>query len=202
MTRLQAESAMYVPLPENLESALRANPIVSRTFDEWEDIALPNCWMVAGAVFQSFWNQEYGFPPLHGIADIDLIYFDARDLSEHKENEHYVRINDFFDDENIRFDVKNEARVHLWYEDRFGYPVDAYTSAEAAMETFQTTAGAIGIRCTGQDLEAFAPFGFDDLMNLTIRPNKRQITRTIYEEKVARWKPKWPDVNYLEWDEA
>ena len=193
---------MYVPLPENLESALRANPIVSRAFGNWEDIALPNCWMVAGAVFQSFWNQEHGFPPLRGIADIDLIYFDADDLSEHKENEHYVRINEFFADENIRFDVKNEARVHLWYEDRFGYPIDAYTSAEAAMETFPTTAGAIGVRCTRRKLEAFAPFGFDDLMNLIIRPNKRQITRSIYEDKVARWKPNWPRVNYLEWNEA
>ena len=77
---------MYVPLPEKLESALRANPIVARAFGSWGDIALPNCWMVAGAVFQSFWNQEHGFLPLHGIADIDLIYFDADDLSEHKEN--------------------------------------------------------------------------------------------------------------------
>lgn len=193
---------MYVPLPESLESALRANPIVARAFDHWDDIALPNGWMVAGAVFQSFWNQEYGFPPLHGIADVDLIYFDADDLSEQKENDHYVRINEFFEGGNVRFDVKNEARVHLWYEERFGYSIDAYTSAEAAMETFPTTAGAIGVRPRGQALEAFAPFGFDDLMSLTIRPNKRQITRTIYEDKVARWKPNWPCVNYLEWDDT
>lgn len=191
---------MYVPLPKKLESALRANTVISHTFDCWEDIALPNCWMVAGAVFQSFWNQEHGFPPLHGISDIDLIYFDADDLSEEKENEHHVRINGLFAEGGIRFDVKNEARVHLWYEDRFGYAIDAYTSAEAAMETFPTTAGAIGVRCAGEKLEAFAPFGFDDLMNLTIRPNKRQITPEIYEDKVARWRPNWPRVTYLEWE--
>lgn len=67
------------------------------------------------------------------------------------------------------------------------------------METFPTTAGSIGVRANGQALEAFAPFGFDDLMNLIIRPNKRQITRSIYEEKVACWKRIWPRVKYLEW---
>ena len=195
------ESNMFVPLPPKLESSLRDNPIVSRVFDGWTGLALPNCWMVAGAVFQSFWNREHGFSPLHGISDIDLIYFDADDLTEETENRHYLRINSCYEDVSIRFDVKNEARVHMWYEDRFGYPIVAYASAEAAMETFPTTAGSIGVRPNGQMLEAFAPFGFDDLMNLIIRPNKRQITRTIYEEKVARWKPNWPRVKYFEWDD-
>lgn len=192
---------MFVPPPPELESCLRDNPVVSRVFDSWTELALPNCWMVAGAVFQSFWNRAYGFSPLHGISDIDLIYFDADDLTEETENEHYRRINSYYDHLGISFDVKNEARVHLWYEDRFGYPIGAYTSAEAAMETFPTTAGSIGIRPNGKALEAFAPFGFDDLVNLIIRPNKRQITRRIYEEKVARWKRDWPRVEYLEWDD-
>ena len=193
---------MLVPLPPELESSLRDNPVVSSVFDSWAELALPNCWMVAGAVFQSFWNRVHGFSPLHGMSDVDLIYFDVDDLTEETETKHSLRINRRYDYLNIRFDVKNEARVHLWYEDRFGYPIAAYTSAEAAMETFPTTAGSIGVRPNGQALEAFAPFGFDDLMNLIIRPNKRQITRGIYEEKVARWKQNWPRVRYLEWDDV
>ena len=192
----------FVPLPPKLESSLRDNPIVSQVFDEWTDLALPNCWLVAGAVIQSFWNREYGFSPIHGINDIDIIYFDASDLTEETENEHYERINSRFEDFGIRFDVKNEARVHLWYEERFGYPIVAYDSAEAAMETFPTTAGSIGVRHNGQALEAFAPFGFDDLMNLVVRPNKRQITRSIYEKKVERWRSNWPQVKYLGWDDC
>jgi hypothetical protein len=70
------------------------------------------------------------------------------------------------------------------------------------METFPTAAGAVGVRPAGKSLEAFAPFGFDDLMNLVIRPNKRQITRDIYDAKVARWQPNWPRVRYLDWDDA
>lgn len=193
---------MYVPLPRKIESSLRRSPVVSRVFDDWTKLALPNCWIVAGAVFQSFWNSEHGFSPLHGINDIDLIYFDPDDLTEETENEHAIRINELLTDLGLRVDVKNEARVHLWYESSFGYPIDAYRSAEAAMETFPTTAGTIGVRPVGQALEAFAPYGFDDLLNLVIRPNKRQITEAIYATKVARWKPHWPRVRFLDWDDA
>jgi len=193
---------MFVPLPSKLESSLRGSPIVSRVFDGWTELALPNCWVVAGAVFQTFWNSAYGYSPLHGIDDIDLVYFDPDDLSEDTENNHSIRINSYYEDLGIKIDVKNEARVHLWYENRFGYTIDAYTSAESAIETFPTTAGAVAVRPNGQGLEAFAPFGFDDLMNLVIRPNKRQITRKIYVDKVARWQPNWPQVKFLSWEES
>ena len=65
-----------------------------------------------------------------------------------------------------------------------------------------TTAGAIGIRPTGLGLEAYAPFGFDDLLNLIVRPNKRQVTRSIYSDKVARWTAHWPRLRIIEWDDA
>ena len=144
----------------------------------------------------------HGYSPLHGINDIDLIYFDPDDLSEDTENKQSIRINNCYEGLGIKFDVKNEARVHLWYEGRFGYPINAYTAAESAIETFPTTAGAIAVRPNGQGLESFAPFGFDDLMNLVIRPNKRQITKEIYLDKVARWEPNWPRVKFLSWEES
>src|SRR4029077_1290893 len=46
------------------------------------------------------------------------------------------------------------------------------------------------------------PFGLDDLFGLVVRPNKRQITRAIYEAKVDRWRPIWPRLTYLPWEEA
>jgi hypothetical protein len=192
---------MFVPLPPKVETSLRANPIVATVLDDWLQLKLPNCWLVAGAVVQSYWNYVHGFQPQHGISDIDLIYFDPDDLTEETERQHAARINARHQDLGIRFDVKNEARVHLWYEERFGYPIKAYTSVEAAIETFPTTAGAIGVRPAGNKLEAFAPFGFADLVNLVVRPNTRQVTRAIYAEKVARWKPHWPQLRFVDWDD-
>jgi hypothetical protein len=71
---------MYVQLPEKLESSLRDSPVISCVLDNWTELALPNCWMVAGAVFQTFWTRVHGYSSLYGIDDIDLVYFDPYDL--------------------------------------------------------------------------------------------------------------------------
>ncbi len=168
----------------------------------WDRVALPNCWIVAGVVVQSYWNQAHGCPALHGLSDVDIVYFDAGDLSEETEAEHAARINSLFADTQIKFDVKNEARVHLWYEDRFGYPIESYSSVEAAIDTFPTTAGAIGVRPYGDRIECYSSFGYDDLMGLIVRPNKRQITPDIYARKIERWKSFWPLLKIVEWDDA
>ena len=192
---------MIKPLPNELEEALRDNPVVSTLLDGWTRLDLPNCWLVAGAVVQTYWNSVHGYSPLHGVSDADIVYFEPDDLSEESEADHANRISDMFHDLAVRFDVKNEARVHLWYEERFGYSIDAYTSAEAAIDTFPTTAGAIGIRPAGDKIECYASFGFDDLLELVVRPNKRQITRSIYEQKITRWRSLWPRLEIINWED-
>ena len=186
--------------PRALAAALTANPAVSALFAGWPALDLPDCWLVAGAVAHSYWNAEHGFDPLHGIQDIDLIYFDPDDLSAAGESRHESRLNAAFDGLGVRLDVKNEARVHLWYEDRFGYPIEAYPSVEAAIETFPTTAGAVAVRPASGGLDMFAPFGARDLLELVVRPNKRQITPAIYAEKAERWKSVWPKLTVVAWD--
>ena len=193
---------MIAPIPRNLEQSLRDNPAISELLGSWTRLDLPDCWVVAGAVVQSYWNQAHDYSPLHGISDVDIVYFDPHDLSEQSEADHAARIGAAHKDLPVRFDVKNEARVHLWYEDRFGYPIDPYPSAEAAIDTFPTTAGAIGVRPAGDEIICYTTFGLDDLMSLTVRPNKRQITRDIYESKIARWQSVWPKLDIIGWDDA
>lgn len=192
---------VIAPIPSSLEQSLRDNPVISELFNNWTRLDLPNCWIVAGAIVQSYWNSAHGFSPLHGVCDVDVVYFDPNDLSEESEASHAARINAAYEGLPIRFDVKNEARVHLWYEDRFGYPIESYSSAETAIDTFPTTAGAIGVRPAGDEIVCYTTFGFDDLMTLIVRPNKRQITRSIYERKIARWRSVWPMLKIIDWDD-
>jgi hypothetical protein len=106
-----------------------------------------------------------------------------------------------FADIPLEFDVKDEARVHLWYPRAFGYPIAPYQSVEAAIATFPTTATAIGVRKQGKGYRICAPFGLDDLFGFVTRPNKRQITRQIYEAKIQRWHATWPRLTVLPWDD-
>jgi uncharacterized protein len=184
-----------------LEAALRASPIVRPVFERWDAIALPDCWVVAGAVFQTFWNAAYELPPAYGIRDVDLIYFDDADLSEEAEAAHAARIGALFAGSSVCFDVKNEARVHLWYAQKFGYPIRPYASSRDAIATFPTTPGAVGVRPTAAGLEYCAPFGLEDLLALVVRPNKVQITAEIYAAKVIRWKALWPHLTIVDWSD-
>jgi hypothetical protein len=184
------------------EQLVLASPLLRTVLDRWEEIALPDGWLVAGAIAQTVWNEAHGFAPAHGIKDVDIVYFDGAELGEEAEASHEARINGAFAESRVHFDVKNEARVHLWYERKFGYPIAAYRSAEQAIGTFPTTATAIGIRPAATGYEICAPFGTDDLMSLIVRPNKAQITADIYGAKVARWRQLWPRLTTIEWGDA
>ncbi|MGR9156264.1 nucleotidyltransferase family protein [Rhizobium leguminosarum] len=128
-----------------------------------------------------------------------MVYFDANDLSEDAEVEHSARVRRAFSDLPVWIDVKNEARVHLWYEGKFGYPIKPYSSTTDAIATFPTTATAVGLRPGNGSLDLCAPFGLSDLLGGVVRPNKRQIRREIYEQKVGRWIEVWPGLGVVGW---
>jgi hypothetical protein len=185
-----------------LERIVRASPILGPILTQWTSIALPDCWLVAGAVAQTVWNEAFGHAPGHGLSDVDLIYFDATDLSEDSETRHAERIRDRFSGLPVWIDVKNEARVHVWYARKFGYSIPPYTSATHAITTFPATTTAIGIQPAPAGMLIAAPFGLSDLFNLTVRPNMVQITRPIYEAKVTRWRAVWPGLTIVDWPDA
>ncbi len=161
---------------------------------------MADAWLVAGAIAQTVWNAKSGLPPDHGIRDMDIVYFDGTDLSAEAEAAEEVRIRALFADIPVRADVKNEARVYLWYEERFGNPIPPYTPVTDAIATFPTTATAIGVRMNGADMEVTASFGLDDLSAMTVRPNKVQVSADIYEAKIARWRGLWPSLDIRPWN--
>lgn len=187
---------------DRLETSALRNPTIAVVWEAWDDLSLPNCWLVAGCLAQTVWNERFGLPPEHGIYDVDIVYFDGTDLTETGEQAHAERISAMLSGTGAQFDVKNEARVHLWYERRFGQPIRPYRSVADAIDTFPTTATAIGLRPSLGGPEIYAPFGTADLFEAVVRPNKRQITREIYHAKVSRWLVHWPDLSVVSWDMA
>ena len=185
----------------DLRLALAQNKLLEEILGRFEENDLPDTWLAAGCIAQTIWNLRCGQPAEFGLKDVDLI-FDEQDLSAETEAYHERRIRDLFPGLPLKLDVKNEARVHVWYKDRFGYPIEPYSSCADAIATFPTTATSVGIRQVLGKFECCAPFGLDDLFGLVVRPNKRQITRAIYEAKIDRWRSIWPDLTYLPWDDA
>lgn len=186
---------------QQLQAIVSASPVLAPVLDNWSRLNLPDAWLVAGAVAQTVWNHRFGLPADYGIDDIDIVYFDGDDLSGRAEEAHAARIRSMFSGLAVRLDVKNQARVHLWYEAHFGYRIEPYISAQQAITTFPTTAAAVGIRPGPDGLDICAPFGLSDLLKPVVRANRKQITRDIYERKIARWSALWPELEIVVWDE-
>ncbi|NEH55546.1 hypothetical protein GR198_07265 [Rhizobium leguminosarum] len=185
-----------------LHGIVLKSPMLSALLQHWDEIAHPDSWLAAGAIAQTVWNHKFGFPPAHGINDIDIVYFDASDLSEDAEAERAARVRRAFSDFPVWIDVKNEARVHLWYEAKFGHSINPYQSTADAIATFPTTATAVGLCPHNGNLDHCAPFGLSDLLGGVVRPNKKQISREIYEQKVSRWVSVWPNLSVVGWFEG
>lgn len=172
-----------------LKKIVPANPMLARLLDELEE--MPELrpfdyYVSAGCITQTVWNVLTGGEPDYCVKDVDIVYFDP-DLSEGKESEMARRIGEKLDWLPMKKDIKNEARVHLWYERRFGFPIEPCRSVEEAIRTWHSTATSIGVRKSGDGLKLFAPFGLDGLFGLIVRANKVLIGKEVYERKVERW---------------
>lgn len=183
-----------------LKQIVEANPSLMRLFDALDQIGLKNYYIGAGAIAQSVWNHLSGYPVDHGISDIDLVYFDDQHLEEGHEQELKRKIEACLPDFPLWIDLKNQARVHLWYKEKFGYEIQPYLSLEHAINTWPTTATSLGLRREGSgEWTIYAPFGIDDIFDMRIRANARQITEEIYMAKVEKWSKKWPRLAHEPW---
>ena len=191
-----------IHLEAQFTEILLPSPLLERILKIASESRLPDWHLCAGCLTQTVLNALYGYTYDRGIDDIDLIYFDADDLSEASEASNASLIARSFPEIGIRFDVKNEARVHNWYEARFGRAIQPYRSIADAVATFPTTATAIAVRPSCECLEIVAPFGLEDLFTGVVRPNKALVTRDVCGNKIARWRRIRPDLTYLDWSET
>jgi len=173
---------------------------LKKILERSSNLQIPNWYFGAGCLAQTIWNLKTGNSPDQYINDIDWVYFDDSDLSDESERETERRVRNHFADISLKFDVKNQARVHKWYAQKFGYEIPPYSSIEDAIRTWPTTATAVAITNTSDQVRVFAPYGLEDLMSLTARPNKKQITEEIYLSKVDRWQKCWPSLTVISWN--
>lgn len=177
-----------------------ANPVNRAILDRAGELGPPDWWLTGGAVFQSVWNALDGRDPRAGIADHDLFYFDDSDLSWEAEDVVVQRAAALFADLDAVVEVRNQARVHLWYAEHFGVPAHAFTSTRDAIDHFVATTCCLGVRRTDDGtIEVHASHGYADLLAQQLRPNPVLAPREVYEAKAARWVREWPGLTVEPW---
>lgn len=184
---------------EAFEQMIMSNPIVAAIVRRIPDLNLPDCWLTAGCLFQTVWNVLAGRDAQAGIIDYDINYFDASDQSWEAEDRAIRRSAEAFVDFDATVEVRNEARVHLWYEEKFGTACPPYRSTPHAISTFPNCSSCFGVRPGDGRLDVFAPYGFTDLFSMTTRPNPVLAPAQVYEAKTRRWQEQWPTLTVIPW---
>jgi hypothetical protein len=173
------------------------NPVNQTIVDELYTLALPDAWLVSGCLVQTVWNVRTNRATGYGISDYDVFYFDP-DTSWEAEDTVIRTLAKRFAKLGVTIEVRNQARVHLWYEQKHGLPYPPLHGSTEGIDRFLTKNTRIGIRRTQDGYDVYAPDGFDDAADLIARPNMTaNFSAENYEKKAARWKALWPEVTVL-----
>lgn len=192
----QTDSPSQDALTQRLADMLRASPRLMTVLHTARDLGPPDWRIASGAVFQTAWNALTGRDLDYGIRDYDLLYFDP-DLSWDAEDAVIQRAAAAFEPPlRTLVEVRNQARVHLWFEQKFGEPYAPLSRTDEALGRFLCPANAVGVRMEADGrLDIAAPLGLDDLFAMRLRPNPiRAFNAESYARVTAGLLARWPEV--------
>jgi len=158
----------------------------------WKELDLRDGWLVAGCLFQTVWNLRSGLPPEAQIKDYDLFYFDGADLSPEAEALVQGHVDRVLAGLGVVIEVKNQARVHLWYQEHFGHPYPRLTCTTDGINRFLILSTCLGIRPAGDGYEIYAPNGLDLVYEGVLSPNPLVDHRQLYLAKARSYGDRWP----------
>jgi hypothetical protein len=166
--------------------------------DRLPGLGLPDWWLTAGCLTQSVWNALHGRPAEAGILDYDVFYFDP-ETSWAAEDAAIARVAAACADLPVRVEVRNQARVPLWYADKFGVPYPPVVRAADGIDRFPCAGTCVGVRRQGAEIAIHAPFGLGQVLRGELRPNRALDIPAVYAAKTARWRAEWPQLTAWEW---
>ena len=186
-----------------LAKVVRADPDLMAILHAVHKLDVPDCWLTAGAVYQTVWNVLTGMPNRHGIKDYDVCYFDAADISSESQSELGERIRELvrvLAGTDLNIEVVNQARVHLWFEEHFGFAVPPLESTAASLPRYACTHHAVAVQLSPRgELRSLHPFGLDDVFGMRIRPNRLLPNQETHRAKATRAQALWPGVIIEAW---
>jgi len=181
---------------EDVYDFILDDPFRRRVIEAARGLGLLDGAIGAGFVRQPVWDHLHGYQPSEKFADIDVLYFDASDITPVRdlqlEQELARRL------AGVPWSVKNQARMHL----RNGEP--PYRNTKDAIAHWLERSAAVAVALEARAPEPLlTPYGLDDLLNLVVAPtpsgaHRAQAYRHRLREK--RMHLRWPRITVFDAD--
>ncbi|PKR54776.1 nucleotidyltransferase family protein [Thalassospira marina] len=175
------------------------NPHVQAILNRMAHFGLQDWWLTAGCLAQTIWNIQAGYDLIAHIDDYDLFYFDP-DTGFDAEDRVIKQVATLCADIPVRIETRNQARVPIWYEPKFGFAYGDVHRASDGIDRFAYQTTAIGLR-QGKDgdFAIYAPFGLENVLAGHVVPNRALPVAAVYRQKTERWGKIWPHLTILPW---
>jgi len=142
-------------------------------------LCLNDWWLTAGCLAQSVWNIQGEREADLDILDYNVFYFDP-DTSWSSEDAVIARAAVLLADLPIKVQLRNQARVPIWYEQKFGVPLPLVHVASDGIDRFPCATVAVGVR----------------------RDGERYLVHAPYAAKTTRWNAVWPQLVVRPWPDG
>jgi hypothetical protein len=173
-----------------------ANPVNAEILRRLPALGVAQAYLVAGCLYQAIWNRLGDRPVDAMLKDYDIFYFDDRDLSFEAEDAVIGRAASLFADLGVEVEVKNQARVHLWYAKRFGAGYPQLRSTRDGIDRYLVACTCLGISAETGAL--YVPYGLTELWDGVLRMNPANPRPTLFRQKAASYQQRWPWLRIVE----
>ncbi|BBH45859.1 nucleotidyltransferase family protein [Pseudomonas sp. KU43P] len=174
---------------ERLRAIIHENSINRALLAILPTLQIPHCMLVAGCLFQTYWNHRSGQPAEWGIKDYDIAYFD-QDLSWEAEDRMITSVHQACAQLGVNVEIRNQARVHLWYEAKFGAGYPALKQVTDGIDRYLIRSTCLGIDVgTG---ELYSTHGLDELQRDLLRMNALNPQPELFKAKADSYRARWP----------
>jgi hypothetical protein len=182
-------------------SAALANPVNRKILERLPILGLPQACLAAGCIWQPYLNLRNELGIADQIHDYDVFYFDPSDLSFAAEDQVIRQAAVLFQDIDAVIELRNQARIHLWYPERFGVACPAMASAIDAIGRFPVRGTCLGLSSRSDgSIRPIAPYGWDDLIGGILRPNPNCVDPSAFRRKALSYQKRWPWLRLEETD--
>lgn len=173
-----------------IEEALQ-NPINRTILERLGALELEQPWLVAGCVYGTVWNLLSDRPVTENIKDYDVFYWDE-DVSWEAEDRVIKGAAELFSDIDAEIEFRNQKRVPLWFEKRFGAPYPTPSSAKDCIGKFLVECTCVGIGVEEGAYMLEAPFRLEDVYKGRLVYNQDNPTPHNFQAKAESYKARWP----------
>lgn len=168
-----------------LEQIVRSSEWFMSALTHVRTLQLSSWCIGAGAIRNLVWDHLHGYGDPSALPDLDVAYFEPNDLRGETDAQLKQQLD--LRSPAVPWEVTNQAAVHLWFQDYFGYPVLPLRSLEEAVASWPEYATCVGIHLSHNDkINIVAPHGLADLFELRVRHNPVRASLQTYRERTEK----------------